>query len=191
MNSIRLRSFSALKYRDPVPFLVKLRQLEVRMLEADLPDHVRALRTNKLKKWRELREAALFCYFIGQRGKTPVYLAEGESQDFDFVAVCQGSETIEYTPVQLKEVVPTNTNPDAALEPVLASLIKYTDSTDLAVVIHLNQVTHFNPKDVLIPKLTIGSLWMFGAISEDQEHWGLWGDFLQSCVGTRHEYPAA
>jgi hypothetical protein len=57
------------------------------------------------------------------------------------------------------------------------------------VAIYLNRRTHFDPSTLVIPTLELAGLWVFGAISEDGTEWALWGDFLETPVGTRFEYP--
>jgi hypothetical protein len=190
MDKITLRHFSNLDYFDPRPFLISLRRIEIAVSRTDTPDNIRTLRTNQLKESRELREAALFCHFMGQRIGTTVFMAKGEAQDYDFVAAWQNDSTCNYAPVQLKEVVPTNTNQNANLKDVLASLDKYRTSSELIVAIHLNQENHFEPNDVVVPSLPLGGLWMFAGISPDHARWALWGDFLRSPVGTCHQYPS-
>ena len=173
-----------------MPFLMELRRLEPKVAASNLPQRVKELRTNPLKEWREAREAALFCYGMGQRIGQTVFLARGESQDYDFVASWVVDDTQHFAPVQLKEVVPTSVNPTASVEGTVNSLAKYVDSEDLTVAIHLNQHGHFDPKTVVIPPLHIAALWIFSAIAEDQSEWGLWGDFLEHPEGTRFAYPA-
>ena len=189
MNRFVTRSFETLDFRDPRSFLVGLRELELQVARTQTPTKIRTLRTNSLKEWRELREAAMFCYLMGQRVGQTIYVGPGERQDYDFVAMREDDGARSYTPVQLKEVVPKHVNPAATLEQVVASLAKYGDSRDLLVVIHLNQRLRFDPSDVCVPKLPIGGLWMFGAISPDQTRWGLWGDFLGTPTGTEHQHP--
>jgi hypothetical protein len=191
MDKIALRHFGKLPFFDPKPYLIQLRQIEIDMIGWEIADKVRTLRTNPLNYDRQLREAALFCYFIGQRIGTTVFLAKDEAQDYDFVSAWMDGSTYNYAPVQLKEVVPNRTNQTANLADVLASLEKkYVTSKELVVAIHLNQAGHLVPGDVVVPALSIGELWMFAGISHDQSQWALWGDFLRSPVGTRHEYPS-
>ena len=189
MDAVTLRSFNLLSFKDAEQYLINLRLLELDMTQMDIPENVRTLRTNQLKEWREMREAALFCHFMSQRIGTTVYMAKGECQDYDFVAMWQNDEIRKYAPVQLKEVVPTHTNRNANIGDIIASLTKYVDSHNLIVAIHLNQRIHFEPKNLVVPDLKIGGLWVFGSISQGQSDWALWGDFLQSPTGTRHEYP--
>ena len=168
---------------------MRLREIEFAVAQSDMPPKVRRLRTNKLKRSREMRDAALFCYGMGQRMRTTVFLAESETQDYDFVAswIVEGVQNI--APVQLKEAVPNDLNPSASVQMTIDSLSKYADSGDLTVVIRLNQRRLFDPDKLIIPTLQIASLWTFGAVSADASEWILWGNFLEECQGTRFVYP--
>jgi hypothetical protein len=191
MRGDRLRIFAALEYGDPRGFLVKLRELEPEIASSGLDIKVRALRTNQLKPWRELREGALFAHFMSERIGAPVRIARGEAQDYDFVVTWESAGVRKYAPVQIKEVVPPFLNPNAQLSAVIESLKKYTDSADLTVAIHLNTNIKFDLRDLDVPKLSIASLWVFGAIAPRAARWGLWGDLLGARMGTEHDYPAA
>jgi hypothetical protein len=169
--------------------LVELRKLEPRVMSSALSAKAKELRTNRLKEWRELREASLFCLGMGQRIGQPVFLARGESQDYDFVATWAAGQTQYFAPVQLKEVVPTELNAASSIESVIRSLAKYVDSEDLTVAVYLNRKVLFDPRAVVIPPLPIAALWVFGSITPDQSEWGLWGNLLEEPEGSRFEYP--
>ena len=190
MSRIRLREFQRFEFRDPAQFLAGLRAVEPEISASSLLPHVKHLRTNGLRQWREAREAALFCHGIAQRIGQPIYMSRGESQDYDFVASWTVDETQHFAPVQLKEVVPGYRNPNASVEQIVQSLTKYVDSEDLTVAIHLNRQVHFNPKTLSVPPLRIAALWVFCSISPDQSEWGLWGNFLEQPEGSRFAYPA-
>jgi len=189
MGQDRTRALQRLEYRDPKPFLVRLRELEPRVVTSKLPKKVKNLRTNPLRWSRELREGALFCFGMSQRIGQTVFLSPSEAQDHDFVASWVVGNTQHLAPVQLKEVVPHDLNLTASVQGIINALAKYTDSADLTVAIHLNQRAHFDPSKLVVPSLKIAALWVFGAISVDQTQWGLWGNFLETPVGTRFEYP--
>ncbi|MDR7269861.1 hypothetical protein J2X20_002490 [Pelomonas saccharophila] len=191
MQSIALRTFSKLDYRDPRPFLVRLRQFELELSGSATPKRVRNLRTNQLKPERELREAAIFCYLAGQRMGTTVGLAPGEEQDYDFVAAWSALEEACFAPVQLKELPPEATAPAATLQGIISALGQYVSSRELVVAIHLNRTMSFDPSALAIPPLQIAELWAFGATSPDQNTWALWGDLLRSPTVSYHAYPAA
>lgn len=190
MSGIRARAFQQIQFRDPRPFLIRLRKLEVEVAKSDLPPKVKQLRTNSLKPWRELREAALFCYGMAQRIGQIVYLGKSEAQDYDFVTSWVDGDTQHLAHVQLKEVVPKSLNPSASIQRTIDALSKYVDSEDLTVAIHVNQHGHLDLTELVIPSLKIAALWVFGAVSEDQTDWGLWGNFLEKWEGTRFKYPA-
>ena len=192
MDSISLRIFSKLEYRDPRPFLVCLRQFELEMSASDTPDLIRHLRTNPLKPERELREAAIFCYLVGQRMGVTVGLAPGEDQDFDFIAAWSTQDQSQFSPVQLKELPPDDTAPDATLQDILSGLgRKYPSSQELVVAIHLNRAITFDLTTLVVPPLPIAELWVFGATAADQNSWALWGDLLHSPSVSYYAYPVA
>ncbi len=98
--------------------------------------------------------------------------------------------TLHFGPLQIKEVVPDYLNPQAAIQPIIDSLARYTSSPDLNVVIHLNKLLHFDPAELTIPRLPINTLWVMAAITRDQSRWALWGDLLAGeRRGTEFEYP--
>ena len=191
MGSDRVRAYSALEYGDPKGFLLKLREVESKIASSGLDRKVRTLRTNDLKSWRELREAALFSHFMSDRIGTPIRIAKGEAQDYDFVATWESGGSRIFSPVQIKEIVPEYLNPNTELEKVIESLSKYASSQDLTIAIHLNKRIQFDLSAIRVPKLSIASLWIFGAVSPDARRWGLWGVFLAEAVGTEHVYPVA
>ena len=179
-----------LEFRDPRPYLKRLREIEAKVATSNLPRAVRNLRTNSLKEWREAREAAIFCVGIADRVGQTVFLARSESHDYDFIASWVADEVQHLAPVQLKEVVPTDLNPASSVLSTVDSLqTKYVDSRDLTVAIHLNRGVEFDPSVIRVPALKIAALWVYGAISPDQSEWGLWGDFLDTPLGTRFAYP--
>lgn len=178
-----------LEYRDPVPLLRNLRKFELQIATSNTPERVKNLRTNGLKEFREIREAALFCHGMSQRLGQTVFVGRGESQDYDFVASWFVDGTRRLAPVQIKEVVPANLNPKASVQATIDALTKYVDSEDLIVAIHLNRQTSFDPVQLVVPDLNIAELWIFGALAPDQSIWGLWGNFMGTHTGTSYSYP--
>jgi hypothetical protein len=191
MQRLWLNAAKKLEFRDPAPFLKRLRELELKVAPSKLPAAVKSLRTNNLKEWREAREAAIFCVGIGQRMGQKVFLAKSEASDYDFVASWISGDTRHFAPVQLKEVVPADVNAEASLQATIDSLpAKYVDSADLTVAIYLNQQLRFEANDLRIPRMRIAALWVFGGLAPDGSQWGLWGDFLDQPKGTQFAYPA-
>jgi hypothetical protein len=190
-NPILARKLAQLEFKDRKNFLIELRLLEQQEGIAALPEKVRNLRTNELKPWREARSAAMFCYLMGQALGEPIYLAAVEDEDFDFVALQQIDDENHFKLCQLKELVPTNLNPQATLNQLLAGLSKY-DNPNLTVVIHLNRREQINFSELKMPTNRLGGLWMFGALDVTQSTWGLWGNFLQPPINESvHPYPSA
>jgi len=189
MDRAWLNAAVNLEYRDPAPFLRRMRSLELKVARSTLPPSIRSLRTNRLKRWRETRDAAIFCVGMGARIGCSVYLARSEAQDYDFVASWVTEDTRRFTPIQLKEVVPTDIEPEASVQKAIDALkSKYVRSSGLTVAIYLNQRIRFDPSAITIPQLNISGLWIFGGLGGST--WGLWGDFLDQPVGTQFEYPA-
>jgi hypothetical protein len=122
MDAIRLRQLQKRDYRDPVPFLKRLREVEPTVLANVSDPQVRGLRTNRLREWRETRVAALFCHGMSERTGFKVFLSKGEFEDADFVAMWMADGTQHFAPVQLKEVSPAEGGRD--VEDVLRSLTK-------------------------------------------------------------------
>jgi hypothetical protein len=180
-----------LDFRDPAPFLAGIRSLEPQLARSDLPDNVKNLRTNSQRHWRELRQAAIFCYGMGQRIGQTVYLARSEALDYDFVAHWVVDDELHFAPVQLKEVPPAKLNPTASLQAVVDGLPeKYPDSANLTIAIHINKAGRCDLGALKVPPMRVAALWLFGATSSDQSRWGLWGNFLESPEGMTFDYPA-
>jgi hypothetical protein len=192
-----LRQFAQLEYGDPRGFLRQLREFENQLAASDTPRSLRNLRTNGLKVEREMRDGALFCVGISECIGADVRFAPFENQDFDFIATWPSSDidpVQNFCPVQLKEVAPPHLNPTSSIQGVLDGLTKYKNSRDLVVAIKLNRPEHFDPSQVRVPSdLQVGSIWIFGSISEDQSEWAIWGDFAIDAtvpLGHRYLYPA-
>jgi hypothetical protein len=189
MDAIWLRTAQKLNYQDPEHFLRRLRSIENAYSGEIIDPNDRALRTNELKKVRETREAALFCHGMSAVLGVKVLFAPSEASDYDFIAAWVSSESCHFVPVQLKELVPSHRNASTSLEDLISSLDKYPSSAGLAVAIHLNRPEYFNPDEIKISHAPVAEIWMFGALSEDQSQWGIWGDFLRRPSGTRFAYP--
>ncbi len=190
MRDARLRLFSSLEYRDPRAFLLRLRDLERALASSALDIKVRALRTNELKPWRELREAALFAHFMSERIRTRVGIARGEAQDYDFVATWESAGVRRYSPVQIKEVVPSFLNPNAQLSAVIESLTKYADSTDLTVAIHLNKRHTLDLRELRVPQTLHSRALGICRDSARRCALGPLGRLSRKPVGSEHDYPA-
>jgi hypothetical protein len=192
MDTSWLRYAQKKEFKLPAPFLVRLKQLEPQVVASSIPPNVKQLRTNKLKRLRELREAALFCHGMSLRMGQPVYMADDESSDYDFIASWVVGGEQHFAPVQLKEVVPTGLNASSSIDAVISDLSKYASSENLTVAVHLNQALHFDPAALVVRHLKLAALWVFASVTADQTEWGLWGNFLEPLPqGIRFAYPVA
>jgi hypothetical protein len=189
MDRSWLNSINRANRIDPEKSLKKLRQIEYVIAESNVPPKAKALRTNALKRDRELRDACLFCWGMSCRIGQTVWVYPREDSDFDFVAGWDVELNRHFALVQLKEVVPHSLNPNASLQAVANKLNKYPVSNALTVAIRINQPMRFDPAAVEIPPLALAALWVFGAASEDQSKWFLCGNMLESPEISLFDYP--
>ncbi len=173
-----LNAWAKLNFVDPKTILPRLREIQVLVANSDLNENIKDLRTNKLKKYREGWEAALFCYGMGKIMNTTVYVTPHEESDFDAIALRFENGEQKYTPIQIKELVPRSLNPKSELNDEIKKLSKYSSSKDCVVVIHINRDGRLELSDVEVPKLKIGGLWLLGATNPDQSKWFIAGDFM-------------
>lgn len=177
MAMIRLREFLGYDYKDPAAWLRALGELNPLIARTGLPYEVRALRTRRLRRWNETRQAALFAYGMSQRMPDCRFdFAHVEKADYDAVIRWRRGDQQYFTPVQLKEYVPEGVNRSAALEGLVDGLSRYTDSSDVTVAIFLNR--RFRLEEIHCPRLRLGGLFLFGAATHDQSEWFLIGDLL-------------
>jgi hypothetical protein len=174
---------------DPEQALRELRKVEYLVALSDLEPNVKALRTNSQKRNRELREACLFCFGMSQRIGQKIWVCPIEEADFDFVAVWHEGDTRHLALTQLKEVVPEHLNTETNIQAVIDGLVHYRSSEKLTVAIHLTRGGSFDPMKIVLPQLHIAELWVFGAYSEDQSRWLLYGDMLGEPDYSTFEYP--
>lgn len=179
MSPDRLRQLCGLEYFDPKTVLENLRRVELNLPNDGIAERVRALRTSDLKPFREARDAALFAYGQSCVQGHAVGFAPVEDQDYDFVTTWAVGDTRHVCTVQLKELVPEELNPNATINDLLEKLCKYGRAPDLIVAVKMNRLGRFDPAEVRVPpSLHIGGLWMFCAITPDQNEWAMWGDFI-------------
>ena len=174
---------------NPGKALQNLRRIEQGIATSDLHPKVKSLRTHSLKREREIRDACLFCYGMSCRLGQPVWVYPKEDADFDFVAAWEVGGERHFAPTQLKELVSSKLNSKATLQEIIDGLAKYQVSDQLTVAIHLNRVGRFEPEKLAVPKLGLAALWLFGAVTEDQSRWRLYGNILQEAEFSEFEYP--
>lgn len=187
---IHFSRFKELKFGNSTVWLKALREIEWQTASTPMDPKVRSLRTREQKKWLELRQLALVCHGISQRYGFTIDVAIDEAADYDGVARWREDGYENYTPFQLKEVVPSHLNKDQKLQDTINSLAKYTDSEDLAVAIHVNRYGSLDFSQITLPvSMKIAELWIYGSLQEDQSNWFLYGNVLSEPVLTRFSYP--
>lgn len=186
---IQIREWDRLKYYEPSIVLTELSTLDHLAAESSLPKNVKTLRRNDLKKYREGRDAALFCLGMSKVKGITVFFACLEAQGFDFVTRWQnGNETV-YTPVQLKEVVPKSLNPNSNVNSTLAKLSKYSDLNRTILALRINRDIHLELNNIQVPAMPLGGIWLFGTAAQDQQKWFIYGDLLNTPFLWEYEYP--
>lgn len=101
-----------------------------------------------------------------------------ERQDYDIIAAYELEGEMNFVPIQLKEWVPDLLPSPQPLQAELDKLGKYSDSSDLVVVFHLNRQARIVLSELTFPR-TIGGLWFLGCTEPSQNHWTLIGDLLK------------
>ncbi|MFH2075303.1 MAG: hypothetical protein ABIJ57_08155 [Pseudomonadota bacterium] len=170
--------------------LADLRRLDHLAAESSLSKNVKTLRRNDLKKYREGRDAALFCLGMTKVLGTTVFFACLEAQDYDFVTQWKNGDEAIYTPVQLKEVVSESLNPNSDVNDTLAKLTKYSGSDRTVVALRVNREIHLELNSIQFPKMRLGGIWLYGAAGPDQQKWSIYGDLLNEPQLWEYEYPS-
>jgi hypothetical protein len=189
MIDIRINEWSKLNFADPAAVLPQLRQLQLEVSTSNLNEKTRNLRTNKLKPYREGWEAALFCYGMSKLIDATVYVVPYEASDYDAVAMWVKEETQHFAPIQIKELISHELNPNTDINKEIAKLKRYTASNDTTFVLHVNRPCRLELQAIEIPKLNIASLWLIGATTPDQSRWFVAGDMLNNPTMVEYEYP--
>lgn len=188
-DELRIRNWSKGKFHDPERVLRELRAIE-KGLDPDLSPKARALRTKKLRKFGEFRQAALFCYGMGQLTGAKIFFSPQEDEAHDYVTLQEQDGTQKFAPLQLKEIVPEHLNPNASLKRVLEDLRKYSSAKDTVVAIYINRRGQSSLRDIEVPPLKVGALWLFWSASPDASKWKLLGDLLIRPECHEFDYPA-
>jgi hypothetical protein len=176
----RLNAWAELEYFDPVKVL--------RAAHEDGFNHKLAspivvpsqFAPREFKRTAEALDAAAFaCGLAARVPGVVVHLAEHEAQDHDFVLRFGVAGEPYYCPLQIKQLVSFETNPQATAENLLASLRKYVDSSDLVVAIKIDRLG-IDPRSLNMPELAVAEVWFFGQLQPAGDNWFLYGD----CCGT-------
>lgn len=188
MNNIELRQWQQLDYHDPEFVLKRLREIELNHQDYDIDPKIRNLRTNRLKPEREGRQAALFCYGMGVLIKRTIWFSPFEADDYDFVALWKDGDRNHFSPIQLKELVPEQTNINADINKLISNLSQY-DSPSLTVAIYLNRNVRVEFEKINCEGLNISELWLFGSNNPEQTRWLLYGNLLKNPGSSEFTYP--
>ena len=170
VDKVQRRSFDELVWVDPKQVLINFRHMEMN-LPKDLDQKIRRMRTNKLKNWREARDAALFTYGMGNKVlDTMALVAKSEKSDYDFIMKWIKDNKEYYCPVQLKELPPDDINPNVQINDIFKKLNKYRGIDNLLVAIKINREIKSFDLDTynLEQKHKIKELWYFGCVQLDQ-----------------------
>lgn len=173
-----LRELEALHYSDPEPQLRRLAAVEDALIrDPHIDPETLAFRTRAMKPHGERRQAALFTYAMSQAIGCPIHYAMFERDDFDCVLRWIDDDTLKFTTVQLKELVPESRNPQQTLQALLDGLgTRYPTSHDLVVAIYMNRSMHLDFSQPSAPDAPVGEIWLYGGTMPMNEgQWMLWG----------------
>jgi hypothetical protein len=190
MTDLRLREWNSLHYKDPVEWLKKLRKIEQLIIPNIKNEKIRTLRTNKLKKFKESRQAALLCCGLNSLLKINIAIAMDENSDHDFIARYYKDGILNFTPVQLKELVSESINPDDSLDSIMLEIQKkYSHSKDLVVAIHISRKMKIDFSRIRDNNCAVKEIWLFGASQEDQNKWFIFGNVKEHPQFHEFSYP--
>ena len=179
MDAVEKKLWKKLKYRDPRRGVLVYWFRQVVSELPNVPAKIRDWRVRALRKYSEEKQAALFCYgmnkcFPDQNLEYAMPQAakelklRDENRDYDCVMRRKPSdaEDYQYLPLQLKEVVSDEINPFSSVEAELQKLIfRYPKSRNLVVALWVNRDGEIDFDRLVIPKLGILDLRLFGYTS--------------------------
>ncbi len=183
------RLWSQYTYYDPKTVLPTLQRLRLMTSASDLPSKVKSWRTHGLQPERESLDTAVFCYLMGQSLSLDIQFSRTEESDYDSIFTWATEEERCFAPVQMKELVPTETNPSANIEKILGSLKKYGDSGELIVGINLNREVSLDFRRLSSKDLPVKEVWMFGATTSDRRTWTLLEETDEGWIPRNHALP--
>ncbi len=190
VSDINTNHWRTLYYHDPAHVLRRLRATKRELANAlrDADNKVRCFRTTELNQYREWRDAALFTYGMGLATGVPVGYATEATSDYDFVTAWVDGDTAHFCPVQLKELVPAERNPEATLDGLLLELRKYAGPTQTVLAIRLNRRGRVDLAREW-PPVPFAQLWFFWASAPDSSEWSIYGDALGTPRQWAFDYP--
>ena len=185
----RLNHWGKLEYHDPAVILRRLRALEIEISGLKIDPQVLRLRTQELKKYREWRDAAVFCYGIGLVQGWSIMYATEERSDYDFVTRWHVDTETFFCPVQLKELPPADLNPTVSIEQILRGSSKVVRKSSTVLAVKLNRRDQLDLTNIAIPSLPWQQLWFFWSMTPDASRWALYGDAFNAPGQFEFEYP--
>jgi hypothetical protein len=190
-DAIKRRKWDPLSFRDAKTDLVNLGKLQARLARGHgISPEVANLRSRELRQYLQWRQAASFCYLVQAVTEKPsLGYTVVEDEDYDALARWVEDDTKHYAPIQLKEVVPESLNPMSTLASELAKLAKYPVSNETVVAVHVNRAGRLEFSSLKPPKVTVREIWLFGALSADQQSWFLFGDLMSEPRFYEAAYP--
>lgn len=165
MDKIFQKQLEALNYMAPEELLREVMPLVEGILQK--PETVRHLSQRERNAILEKHQAgylALLTRRNCERLGVKIEVACKEIADCDSVirAVDSVRGTV-YKPVQLKQLPPEKTSPDATLQGIIDRLkAKYRDPSNLIVAVWINRGIKFSFEDLDFAGLNIEQLWFFG-----------------------------
>jgi hypothetical protein len=177
-DQMKIRQWEKLSFHSPKLEIVSMVAMQIEIRDWDIPEKLRALRNNDLKPMREKYHAGLFAWGImALTGRANMEFAMIEASDYDAVFRWLENGTMNYVPVQLKEVVPHRWNAGANLPDQIRALEKYTDSRDLVVAIYHSGAFH-GEMQLDLDGIELAGIYVYGAASEDQMNWMIAGNLM-------------
>jgi len=188
MNDMRTKVWSKLKYKKPKDWLIELNRIQKEIIPKVADERARKLRTNRLKWIRESRQAAILTYGMEQFTGRVINFALDED-DHDFIARFIEDDVDTYVPVQLKELVPEDTNPTQTLDNLFDGLHHYSNQSDFTVGIYLSRNVVLDIEKIRLQGTNFKEVWLFGACTSDLKKWFILGDIQKEPQYFEFDYP--
>jgi hypothetical protein len=126
---------------------------------------------------------------MSRKFERPVSFAPIEAADHDFIVRFDHKGTTHFVPVQLKELVPEDLNPEASLDQLIKKLSTRPVQTDTVLAIRLNRRTREDLTPKRFAEIPFKEVWLFWAASPDAIQWRLFGDLKCDPELTEFSYP--
>lgn len=175
----QVRKWATEPFYEPGGVLRAVGEVGVAPIPRDSSEEWRALDGTELKQEREWLDATVFTYGVSQALGIDARIARLEEGDFDFLIGWSEDGENRICPVQLKQLVSAERNPDANLSDLLAGLAKYSGGSETIVAVKLSREMRFDPAELDIPEIPFRGLWFFGSSDPIGQDWFLYGDVMR------------